>query len=98
MLQLIAFVDWLLGIYVWIVIGNVILSWLIVLKVVNMHNRVVYAIGDTLHTLTEPVLRRIRSVLPALGGLDLSPAVLLIAIVFVREVLLVNLAAQVSGF
>ena len=98
MLQLIGFVDWLLGLYMWIVVANAILSWLIVLNVVNMHNRVVYAIGDTLHRLTEPLLRRIRRVLPAMGGLDLSPVVVLVAIVFIRQVLLVNLAGQLRGF
>lgn len=98
MLELIEFLDWFLGIYVWIVIGGVIFSWLIVLKVVNMHNRVVFAIGETLYALTEPLLWRIRRIVPTLGGLDLSPAILLIAIVFLREVLLVNLAAMVGGF
>ena len=99
MLQLIGFVDWLLALYMWIVIGNAILSWLVAFRVVNTGNPFVHAVGNALYRLTEPALGRIRRFVPAMGGLDLSPLVLLIAIVFVREVLLVNLARSfVRGF
>jgi YggT family protein len=80
-------VDAALGLYVWIVIAAVILSWLISFNVVNTRNRFVYLVADALWRLTEPVLGQIRRVLPQLGGLDLSPIILLLAIFFVRNVL-----------
>ena len=99
MLQLIGFVDWLFALYMWIIVGNVILSWLGAFSVVNWRNPFVHMVGNALYRLTEPVLGRIRRVLPPMGGLDLSPLVALIAIVFIREVLLVNLASSVArGF
>ncbi len=96
MLQLIGFVDWLFGLYMWIVIANAILSWLAAFNVVNMRNPFVYSVGNALYRLTEPVLRPVRRVLPPMGGLDLSPVVVLLAVVFIREVLLVNLAQSVA--
>ena len=63
------------------------MSWLISFKVVNTSNRVVYIIADFLYRLTEPVLAPIRRFLPNLGGLDISPIILLLGIMFVRNVL-----------
>ena len=96
-LQLIHFVDWLFNLYSWVIVGNVIMSWLVVFSVVNMHNPVVRTVGNTLYRLTEPVLGRIRRFLPAMGGVDLSPLVALIAIVFIRHVLLINLKLAVAA-
>ncbi len=80
-------IDTILDIYTWIVIASVILSWLVAFNVINTHNRVVATIGETLYRLTEPVLGRIRRYVPAVGGLDLSPIVLLLGIYFVRMLL-----------
>ena len=98
MLQLIGFVDWLFALYMWIVIGNAILSWLVAFDVVNRRNPLVDSVGEALYRITEPVLGRIRRVVPPLGGLDLSPLVALIAIVFIRQVLLANLAASIGRY
>jgi YggT family protein len=80
-------VDIALDLYQWAFIISAILSWLVAFGVINTHNRFVYSVMDFLYRVTEPVLRRIRSVLPATGGLDLSPLVAILIIFFVRQVL-----------
>ena len=74
-----------LDLYMWVVIVSVILSWLVAFNVVNTHNRVVYMIGDFCYRATEPLLGRIRGVLPNLGGFDISPVILILGIVFLKE-------------
>jgi YggT family protein len=78
-------INTVIGIYIWILIASVVLSWLVAFNVINTRNRVVYMIGDFLHRLTEPVLRPIRNVLPSMGGLDISPVILILALYFVRD-------------
>ncbi|WP_225771030.1 YggT family protein [Inquilinus sp. Marseille-Q2685] len=80
-------IDIVLQMYVWVVIGAAILSWLVAFNVVNTRNQVVYQIGNALYRLTEPALRPIRRVLPNLGGIDISPVVLLLIIYFLQMVL-----------
>ncbi len=80
-------IDIVLGLFVWILILAVVMSWLISFNVVNTTNRVVYMISDFLYRITEPVLRPIRRFLPNFGGLDISPIVLLLVIWFLRDVL-----------
>ena len=77
-----------LDLYWWVVIVSAILSWLVAFNVVNTSNRLVYTIGDFLWRITEPALRPIRRVLPNLGGIDISPVVLLLAIFFVKQLLI----------
>ena len=77
---------------VWLWLGlalilAVIMSWLISFNVVNTTNRVVYLVADFTYRITEPALRPIRRFLPNLGGLDISPIVLLMVIWFLRDVL-----------
>ncbi len=67
-----------------VIIAMVVMSWLIGFNVINRHNQVVDMIWRTLLALTEPVLRPIRNMLPAMGGLDLSPLILLLAIFFLQ--------------
>lgn len=76
-----------LQIYVWLLIAAAILSWLIAFNVVNTHNQVVAVIGDFLYRITEPVLRPIRSIMPNLGGLDISPVILILIIFFAQSVI-----------
>jgi YggT family protein len=64
-----------------------VLSWLIAFNVVNPHNNVVRAIGEALYRLTEPALRPIRSFMPNLGGLDISPVILIIILLFIERFL-----------
>ena len=74
----------LLNIYKWIVIANVIISWLISFNVLNTQNRFVYSILELTYRLTDPILNKIRRFLPNLGTLDISPIILLLLIWFIE--------------
>ena len=74
----------LLNIYKWIVIANVIISWLVAFNVLNTQNRFVYSILELTYRLTNPILNRIRRFLPNLGTLDISPIILLLLIWFIE--------------
>ena len=87
MLRLLFFIDFLLNLYIFILIAQAILSWLIVFNVVNTRNPLVATIGEFLYRITEPVLRPIRNLLPNLGGIDVSPVVLFLIIIFIRYVI-----------
>lgn len=78
-------IDAILRLYILVVFLMVIFSWLIGFNVINRHNQFVDAVWRTLVALTEPVLRPIRNVLPNMGGIDLSPLVLLLGVYFLRE-------------
>jgi YggT family protein len=77
----------ILDIYFWIVIAMAVLSWLIAFNVINTRNQVVSMVWDMLIRLTEPVLAPIRRVLPNFGGIDVSPVILLLAIGFLRRLI-----------
>ena len=79
-----------LQIYVWLLIASAILSWLIAFNVVNTHNQFVATLADFLWRITEPVLRPIRSVMPNLGGIDISPVILILLLLFIRDVVLLG--------
>ena len=74
----------LLNIYKWIVIANVIISWLVAFNVLNTQNRFVYSILELTYRLTDPILNKIRRFLPNLGSLDISPVILLLLIWFIE--------------
>ena len=74
----------ILKLYSYVVIANVIISWLIAFNILNTQNRFVYSILELTHKLTEPFLTRIRRFLPNLGSLDISPIILLLLIWFVE--------------
>ncbi|MCK0197517.1 YggT family protein [Ancylobacter sp. 6x-1] len=80
-------IDTLISLYVWILIASAVLSWLIAFNVVNPYNKVVRGLGEFLWRVTEPVLGPIRRVLPNLGGIDISPVILIIALYFIRNLL-----------
>jgi YggT family protein len=75
--EVIVLVLWL---YWWILIAAAVFSWLVAFDVVNVRSRAVGMIGDFLYRITEPVLRPIRNLLPNLGGLDISPVIVLLII------------------
>lgn len=77
-------IDAVLEIYIFLLIVWVIMSWLVAFNVINTYNRFVSVIMDFLYRITEPVLRPIRSVVPDLGGIDLSPLILLLLIQALR--------------
>ena len=78
----------ILQIYIWLLIAAAVLSWLVAFNVVNTRNQVVAMLGDFLYRITEPVLRPIRSVLPSLGGIDISPVILILIIFFIQNVII----------
>ncbi len=92
MTALLWLIDQLIGLYMWVVIGQVILSWLVALNVINTHNRFVFMIGDFLHRATAPALKPIRRVMPDLGGLDISPVILILGLYFLRQLLIFDIA------
>ena len=77
----------LLDLYRYCLVAVIVLSWLIQFGVVNIRNDVVRGIWNALNALTEPVLRPIRNMLPNMGGLDLSPLIVFIAIYFIENVI-----------
>ena len=76
-----------LQLYIYLLIAAAVLSWLIAFNVVNMRNPVVAAITDFLYRITEPLLRPIRRRLPDLGGLDISPVVLILIIILIERII-----------
>ena len=77
----------ILQIYVWLLIAAANLSWLVAFNVVNTRNQFVASVGEFLFRITEPALRPIRSILPNLGGIDVSPVVLILIIFFIQNVI-----------
>ena len=80
-------ISTLITIYIWLLIAQAVLSWLLAFGVVNRYNRVVASASDFLWRITEPVLRPIRSVLPDLGGIDISPVILILILWFARDLM-----------
>ena len=78
-------VDSVINIYIWLIIINVILSWLVAFNVLNTQNRFVFTVLNTTHQLTDPVLNKIRRFIPNLGSIDISPVVLILLLIFIRN-------------
>jgi YggT family protein len=76
-----------LDIYIWLLIAAAVLSWLIAFNVVNTRNQFVHMVGDFLWRITEPVLRPIRAIMPNLGGIDISPVILILLIILIKDVI-----------
>ncbi len=87
MQSLLWLLDTVIGLYITALIVSVVLSWLVAFNVVNTTNRFVYMVGDFLYRMTEPALGRIRQVVPNLGGIDISPLILILGLAFVRRLL-----------
>jgi YggT family protein len=85
MLALFQTIDLALNLYTWILIASAIFSWLYAFNVINSSNQFVDAIGRFLYNVTEPVLRPIRRIMPNLGGIDISPIIVLLLIFFIRS-------------
>tara|TARA_Y100000590_G_scaffold242617_3_gene272669 strand:- start:1355 stop:1654 length:300 start_codon:yes stop_codon:yes gene_type:complete len=76
-----------IDLFVWAIILSALMSWLIGFNVVNVNNKIVYIIADSLNRLTEPFLSPIRRFLPFLGGIDLSPVVLILLLIFLKDLI-----------
>ena len=76
-----------LDLYVWLLIASAILSWLIAFNVVNTRNPFVAGVAEFLYKITEPALRPVRSFLPNLGGLDISPIIVILIILLIQRII-----------
>ncbi|MEO0810160.1 MAG: YggT family protein [Pseudomonadota bacterium] len=92
MIELLNFISYLISLYFYILIAAVIMSWLVAFNVINSRNEFVRALLSALHAMTEPLLRPIRRMMPDLGGVDISPLVLGLILIFVQSVILPNIA------
>ena len=88
MVPLIGFIVLVIDLFIWVIIIGAILSWLIAFNVVNTNNRFVQMIADMLWRMTDPALRPIRRFMPNLGGIDISPVILILLLLFIRDVVL----------
>ena len=95
MLEFLSFISYLITLYTYIVIAVVIVSWLMAFGVINAYNPMVRSIWQGLNAVTEPLLAPIRNALPNMGGIDISPVILLLACYFVQSVVLPNIAKSV---
>ena len=87
-----------LELYIYLLIASAILSWLIAFNVVNTRNHFVAAVAKFLYQeITEPLLAPIRNVMPNLGGLDISPIILILIIVFIEKVIIYYISANVPS-
>jgi YggT family protein len=91
LIDILSFVSYLLFLYVILLIAAAVLSWLIAFNVVNARNQFVMMLWQFLYRITEPVLRPIRNLLPDLGGIDISPIIIILIIEFIRQVVIPNL-------
>ena len=79
--------DNIITIYLWIIIINAILSWLVAFNILNTQNRFVFSVLDATYKLTDPVLNKIRRFIPTFGSIDISPVVLILILIFFRNVI-----------
>jgi len=77
--------DSIIAIYIWIVIINAILSWLVAFNILNTQNRFVFSVLDVTYKLTDPALSKIRRFIPTFGSIDISPVILILLLMFLRN-------------
>ena len=96
MIELLGFISYVVSLYTYVVIFSVVMSWLLNFGVMNYSNPFVRSLADALHAVTEPFLRPIRRMLPKLGAIDISPIVLLVICVGIRDFLIPFLARTIA--
>ena len=79
--------DTIITIYLWVIIVNAILSWLVAFNILNTQNRFVFSVLDATYKMTDPALNKIRRFLPTFGSIDLSPVVLILLLMFLRNII-----------
>ena len=79
--------DSIITIYLWIIIINAILSWLVAFNILNTQNRFVFSVLDVTYKLTDPALNKIRRFIPTFGSIDISPVILILLLMFLRNLL-----------
>ena len=87
MKSILLLLDNIITIYLWIIIINAILSWLVAFNVLNTQNRFVFSILDTTYKLTDPALSKIRRFIPMFGSIDISPVILILILMFLRNII-----------
>ncbi len=92
MKSILILVDSVVYIYIWVLIINAVLSWLIAFSVLNTSNRLVHSLLDVSYKITDPLLKPIRNFLPNLGSIDISPVVLILLLMFARNLIFEFLA------
>tara|TARA_Y100000768_G_C23958061_1_gene673823 strand:+ start:1586 stop:1870 length:285 start_codon:yes stop_codon:yes gene_type:complete len=85
MLSLLDLFDKIIYLYIWVLIINALISWLVAFNVLNTSNRFVYSVLEVSYRLTAPPLNFIRKFLPNLGPIDISPVILILALMFIRN-------------
>jgi YggT family protein len=77
--------DSLITIYLWVIIINALLSWLVAFNILNTQNRFVFSVLDITYKLTDPILNKIRRFIPTFGSIDISPIILILGMMFLRN-------------
>ena len=96
MAELLDFIAYLFWLYILVIFAAAIMSWLFVFNVVNPRNPAVAMVGEFLYRMTEPVLRPIRARMPNLGGIDISPLILVLILIFIMNVIIPVLKRTVA--
>ena len=79
--------DSIITFYLWIIIINAVLSWLVAFNILNTQNRFVFAALDATYKMTDPALNKIRRFIPTFGSIDVSPVVLILLLMFLRNII-----------
>lgn len=95
MLALIKVLLIVIDIYIYLLVAMAVLSWLIAFNVLNTRNRFVAVVIDFLYRITEPLLRPLRRIIPTIGGIDITPAVLILILIFLQQLIIDNLVPVV---
>ena len=77
--------DSVIVIYLWVIIVNAVLSWLVAFNILNTQNRFVFSVLDVTYKMTDPVLNKIRRFIPTFGSIDISPVILILFLMFLRN-------------
>ena len=85
MISIFILLDSVITIYLWVIIINAVLSWLVAFNILNTQNRFVFAVLDATYKLTDPALNKIRRFVPTFGSIDISPIILILALMFLRN-------------
>jgi len=79
--------DSIITIYLWIIIINAVLSWLVAFNILNTQNRFVFSVLDSTYKMTDPALNKIRRFIPTFGSIDISPLILILLLMFLRNII-----------
>ena len=98
MLAIFWLIDTVIGIYISLLIFSIVLSCLININIINTNNRFIYIISDLLYRLTDPILKKIRGIIPNISGIDLSPIILIVILKFLNVFLQTDLRMALLGY